>query len=160
MPRERGQKLIANNKRARYDYFIDDVYEAGIVLSGTEVKALRQGKASLTDSYAAVDGGELWLENAHIPEFTQGSWTNHAPRRKRKLLLAKKDIAKLAGKSKETGFTLIPISLYFKDGYAKVEIGLARGKKDYDKRETLREKDAKREMDKFKKAAPSSDWKP
>ena len=148
MPRERGQKLIANNKRARYDYFIDDVYEAGIVLSGTEVKALRQGKASLTDSYATVDGGELWLENAYIPEFTQGSWTNHAPRRKRKLLLAKKDIAKLAGKSKETGYTLIPISLYFKDGYAKVEIGLARGKKDYDKRETLKEKDAKREMNK------------
>ena len=148
MPRERGQKLIANNKRARYDYFIDDVYEAGIVLSGTEVKALRQGKASLTDSYADVEGGELWLENAYIPEFTQGSWTNHAPRRKRKLLLAKKDIAKLAGKSKETGFTLIPISLYFKDGYAKVEIGLARGKKDYDKRETLKEKDAKREMNK------------
>jgi SsrA-binding protein len=148
MPRERGQKLIANNKRARYDYFIDDVYEAGIVLSGTEVKALRQGKASLTDAYALVDGGELWLENAYIPVFTQGSWTNHAPRRKRKLLLAKKDIAKLAGKSKETGYTLIPISLYFKDGYAKVEIGLARGKKDYDKRETLKEKDAKREMNK------------
>ena len=157
MPRERGQKLIANNKRARYDYFIDDVYEAGIVLSGTEVKALRQGKASLTDSYAAVDEGEIWLENAYIPEFTQGSWTNHAPRRKRKLLLAKKDIAKLAGKSKETGYTLIPISLYFKDGYAKVEIGLARGKKEYDKRESLKERDAKREMDKFKKDAVSTD---
>ena len=157
MPRERGQKLIANNKRAHYDYFIDDVYEAGIVLAGTEVKALRQGKASLIDSYAAVDAGELWLENAYIPEFTQGSWTNHSPRRKRKLLLAKKDIAKLAGKSKETGYTLIPISLYFKDGFAKVEIGLARGKKDYDKREALKEKDAKREMDKFKKAAASSD---
>ena len=148
MPRERGQKLIANNKRARYDYFIDDVYEAGIVLSGTEVKALRQGKASLTDSYAAVDGGELWLENAYIPEFSQGSWNNHAPRRKRKLLLAKKEIAKLAGKTKEVGFTLVPISLYFKDGYAKVEIGLARGKKDYDKRQTLKEKDAKREIKK------------
>jgi len=148
MPRERGQKLIANNKRARYDYFIDDVYEAGIVLSGTEVKALRQGKASLTDSYAAEDGGELWLENAYIPEFSQGSWNNHAPRRKRKLLLAKKEIAKLAGKTKEAGFTLVPISLYFKDGYAKVEIGLARGKKDYDKRQTLKEKDAKREINK------------
>jgi SsrA-binding protein len=148
MPRERGQKLIANNKRARYDYFIDDVYEAGIVLSGTEVKALRQGKASLTDAYAAVDGGELWLENAYIPEFSQGSWNNHAPRRKRKLLLAKKEIAKLAGKTKEVGFTLVPISLYFKDGYAKVEIGLARGKKDYDKRQTLKEKDAKREISK------------
>jgi len=157
MPRERGQKLIANNRRARYDYFIDDVYEVGIVLYGTEVKALRQGKASLTDSYAAVDAGELWLENAYIPELTQGSWTNHAPRRRRKLLLAKKDIAKLAGKSKETGFTLIPISLYFKDGYAKVQIGLARGKKDFDKRQTLKEKDAKREIDKFKKAANSVD---
>ena len=148
MPRERGQKLIANNKRARYDYFIDDVYEAGIVLSGTEVKALRQGKASINDAYATVDAGELWLENAYIPEFTQGSWTNHAPRRRRKLLLAKKEIARLAGKTKEVGFTLVPISLYFKDGYAKVEIGLARGKKDYDKRETLKEKDAKREMNK------------
>ena len=148
MPRERGQKLIANNKRARYDYFIDDVYEAGIVLSGTEVKALRQGKASINDAYATVDVGELWLENAYIPEFTQGSWTNHAPRRRRKLLLAKKEIARLAGKTKEVGFTLVPISLYFKDGYAKIEIGLARGKKDYDKRETLKEKDAKREINK------------
>jgi SsrA-binding protein len=148
MPRERGQKLIANNKRARYDYFIDDVYEAGIVLSGTEVKALRQGKASINDAYATVDAGELWLENAYIPEFTQGSWTNHAPRRRRKLLLAKKEIARLAGKTKEVGFTLVPISLYFNDGYAKIEIGLARGKKDYDKRETLKEKDAKREINK------------
>lgn len=148
MPRERGQKLIANNKRARYDYFIDDVYEAGIVLSGTEVKALRQGKASINDAYATVDAGELWLQNAYIPEFTQGSWTNHAPRRRRKLLLAKKEIARLAGKTKEVGFTLVPISLYFKDGYAKIEIGLARGKKDYDKRETLKEKDAKREINK------------
>ena len=148
MPRERGQKLIANNRRARYDYFIDDVYEAGIVLSGTEVKALRQGKASINDAYATVDAGELWLENAYIPEFTQGSWTNHAPRRRRKLLLAKKEIARLAGKTKEVGFTLVPISLYFKDGYAKIEIGLARGKKDYDKRETLKEKDAKREINK------------
>ena len=148
MPRERGQKLIANNKRARYDYFIDDVYEAGIVLSGTEVKALRQGKASINDAYATVDAGELWLQNAYIPEFTQGSWTNHAPRRRRKLLLAKKEIARLAGKTKEVGYTLVPISLYFKDGYAKIEIGLARGKKDYDKRETLKEKDAKREINK------------
>jgi len=148
MPRERGQKLIANNKRARYDYFIDDVYEAGIVLSGTEVKALRQGKASINDAYATVDAGELWLENAYIPEFTQGSWTNHAPRRRRKLLLAKKEIARLAGKTKEVGFTLVQISLYFKDGYAKSEIGMARGKKDYDKRETLKEKDAKREINK------------
>jgi SsrA-binding protein len=147
MPRERGQKLVASNKRARYDYFIEDVYEAGIVLSGTEVKALREGKASLNDSYAVVDGGEVWLENAFIPEFSQGSWTNHSTRRRRKLLLGKKEIAKLAGASKESGYTLVPISLYFKDGYAKVELGLGRGKKSYDKRETLKQKDAAREMD-------------
>jgi SsrA-binding protein len=147
MPRERGQKLVASNKRARYDYFIEDVYEAGIVLSGTEVKSLREGKASLNDSYAVVDGGEVWLENAFIPEFSQGSWTNHSTRRRRKLLLGKKEIAKLAGASKESGYTLVPISLYFKDGYAKVELGLGRGKKSYDKRETLKQKDAAREMD-------------
>ncbi len=147
MPRERGQKLVASNKRARYDYFIEDVYEAGIVLSGTEVKSLREGKASLNDSYAVVDGGEVWLENAFIPEFSQGSWTNHATRRRRKLLLGKKEIAKLAGSSRESGYTLVPISLYFKDGYAKVELGLGRGKKSYDKRETLKQKDAAREMD-------------
>ncbi len=147
MPRERGQKLVASNKRARYDYFIEDVYEAGIVLSGTEVKALREGKASLNDSYAVVDGGEVWLENAFIPEVSQGSWANHATRRRRKLLLGKKEIAKLAGASRESGYTLVPISLYFKDGYAKVELGLGRGKKSYDKRETLKQKDAAREMD-------------
>jgi SsrA-binding protein len=147
MPRERGQKLVASNKRARYDYFIEDVYEAGIVLSGTEVKSLREGKCSLNDSYATVDGGEVWLENAFIPEFTQGSWTNHSTRRRRKLLLSKKEIAKLAGASKESGYTIVPISLYFKDGYAKVEIGLGRGKKSYDKRESLKQKDAAREME-------------
>jgi SsrA-binding protein len=147
MPRERGQKLVASNKRARYDYFIEDVYEAGIVLSGTEVKALREGKASLNDSYAVVEGGEVWLENAYIPEFSQGSWTNHSTRRRRKLLLAKKQIAKLAGASRESGYTLVPISLYFKDGYAKIELGLGKGKKEYDKRQTLKQKDAAREMD-------------
>jgi SsrA-binding protein len=117
------------------------------VLSGTEVKSLREGKASLNDSYAVVDGGEVWLENAFIPEFSQGSWTNHSTRRRRKLLLGKKEIAKLAGASKESGYTLVPISLYFKDGYAKIELGLGRGKKSYDKRETLKQKDAAREMD-------------
>ena len=147
MPRERGQKLVASNKRARYDYFIEDVYEAGIVLSGTEVKALREGKASLNDSFAVVEGGEVWLENAFIPEFSQGSWTNHATRRRRKLLLGKKQIAKLAGTSRAAGYTLVPISLYFKDGYAKIELGVGKGKKEYDKRETLKQKDAAREMD-------------
>lgn len=146
MPRERGQKLVASNKRARYDYFIDEVYEAGIVLSGTEVKSLREGKASLSDSYALVQEGEVWLENAYIPELAQGSWTNHFPRRRRKLLLGKKDISDLAARTRESGFTLVPISLYFKDGFAKVEIGLARGKKSFDKRETLRIKDAEREI--------------
>ena len=146
MPRERGQKLIANNKRARYDYFIEESFEAGLVLTGTEVKALRLGKASLNEAYATIDSGEAWLENAFIPEFEGGSWTNHAPRRRRKLLLGKKEIAKLAGGSSEQGFTIVPISLYFKDGYAKVEIGLAKGKKAPDKRESLKTKDAQREM--------------
>lgn len=153
MPRERGQKLVASNKRARYDFFIDEVYEAGIVLSGTEVKSLREGKASLNDSYALVDQGELWLENAYIPELTQGSWTNHFPRRRRKLLLGKKDISYLAGKAKEAGLTLVPLRLYFKDGFAKVELGLGRGKKSFDKRETLKKKDAEREIQRSSRAS-------
>ena len=147
MPRERGQKLIASNKRARYDYFIEEIFEAGIVLTGTEVKALRGGKASLNDSFAVVEENELWLENAYIPEFTQGSWTNHLPRRRRKLLLQKGQISDLAKKTSQTGFTLVPISLYFKDGFAKVELGLGRGKKSFDKRETLKKRDADREIE-------------
>ena len=156
MPKERGQKLIASNKRARYDYFIEKIFEAGIVLSGTEVKSLREGKGSLNDSYGLIENGELWLENAYIPELTQGSWTNHLPRRKRKLLLAKREISELANDSREAGYTIVPISLYFKDGYAKVEIGLARGKKSFDKRETLKKKDAEREIQRSTKAARDS----
>ncbi len=156
MPKERGQKLVASNKRARYDYFIERVFEAGIVLSGTEVKSLREGKASLNDSYGLIENGELWLENAYIAELTQGSWTNHLPRRKRKLLLSKKEITELANDSREAGYTIVPISLYFKDGYAKVEIGLARGKKSFDKRETLKKKDAEREIQRSTKAARDS----
>jgi SsrA-binding protein len=148
MPRERGQKLIAQNRKARHDYHIEDVYEAGIVLTGTEVKSLRAGRASLIDGFASIDHGEAWLENVHIPEFFEGSWTNHFTRRKRKLLLNRQEIYKLAGKVKESGYTLVPLSMYFKDGYAKVEIALAKGKKDYDKRQTLKEQDAKREMNK------------
>ena len=148
MPRERGQKLIAQNRKARHDYLIEDVYEAGIVLTGTEVKSLRAGRASLIDGFASIDHGEVWLENVHIPEFFEGSWTNHFTRRKRKLLLNRQEITKLTGKVKESGYTLIPLSMYFKDGYAKVEIALAKGKKDYDKRQTLKEKDAQREMNK------------
>ncbi|MFI6477034.1 SsrA-binding protein SmpB [Nonomuraea sp. NPDC050663] len=146
MPRETGRKLIAQNKRARHDYHIGDVLEAGLVLQGTEVKSLREGRASLTDGYATVENDEAWLLNVHIPEYAQGTWTNHSARRKRKLLLNRKEIDKLAAKLKEGGLTIVPLSLYFKDGRAKVEIGLGRGKKDWDKRQTLAEQQAKREM--------------
>jgi SsrA-binding protein len=145
LPRERGQKAVATNRKARYDYHIEDVYEAGLVLTGTEVKTLREGRASLVDGYATIDKGEAWLENVHIPEFFQGSWTNHSTRRRRKLLLSRQEILKLGVKTKESGLTLVPLSLYFKDGYAKVEIALARGKKEYDKRQTLKEAQDTRE---------------
>ena len=147
MVKEVGKKLIAQNKKGRYDYFIDEVFEAGLVLMGTEVKSLRAGRATLTDGYALVEDGELWLSGVHIPEYNEGSWTNHEPRRKRKLLLSKRDITKLIGTLKEGGMTLIPLSLYFKDGKAKVEMGLARGKKAHDKRAALMEKQANREVD-------------
>src|SRR5579863_1389188 len=147
MVRERGQKTIAQNKKARHEYVIEDTYEAGIVLTGTEVKSLREGRASLSDGFAQIKDGELWLYNVHIPEYNQGTWNNHAPRRLRKLLLHREEIQKLIGKTKESGLTLIPLELYFKDGKAKVELGLARGKKDYDKRQTLLEKQMKREAD-------------
>lgn len=137
--------LVANNKRARHDYLIEDVFEAGIVLNGTEVKALRAGRASLTDGYVLIDRGEAWLEGVHIPEYSQGTWNNHAPRRKRKLLLHKLEIMRLGHKVAEKGHTIVPMSLYFLDGRAKVEIALARGKKDYDKRYALREAQDRRE---------------
>jgi SsrA-binding protein len=145
--RETGRKLIAQNKKARHDYHIEDVYEAGLVLTGTEVKSLRAGRASLVDAYAQIKDGEVWLENSHIPEYDQGSWTNHEPRRSRKLLLHRDEIGKLIGKTKESGLTLVPLALYFKDGKAKVEIALARGKKAYDKRQTLAARDAAREIE-------------
>ena len=147
MARERGQKFVAQNKRARHDYHIDDTYEAGMVLVGTEVKSLRQGRASLVDGFAEVDGGEVWLHNVHIPEYTQGTWTNHSARRKRKLLLNRSEIARIERKVGEKGFTLVPLALYFKDGRAKVEIALARGKKEYDKRHALAARDANREKE-------------
>jgi len=147
MPREKGEKTVATNRRARHDYLIDDTYEAGIVLSGTEVKALRQGRASLVDGYAYVDAGEIWLDAVHIPEYTQGTWNNHAPRRKRKLLLHKEQIVKISHKTKEGGFTLVPLKIYFSDGRAKVELAVAKGKKEYDKRQTLRERTDRREAD-------------
>ncbi|GAA3122124.1 SsrA-binding protein SmpB [Streptosporangium carneum] len=146
MPRETGRKVIAQNKRAWHDYHIEDTYEAGLVLQGTEVKSLRLGRASLVDGYAVIKDGEAWLINVHIPEYTMGTWTNHAARRTRKLLLHRKEIDKLVSKTKEGGLTLVPLAIYFKDGKAKIEIGLAKGKKDWDKRQTLAENQAKREM--------------
>jgi SsrA-binding protein len=147
MAKETGRKLIAQNRKARHDYAIEDVYEAGMVLVGTEVKSLRKGQASLVDSFATVRDGEVWLENLHIPEYTEGTWTNHEPRRRRKLLLHRAEIAKLIGKTKESGLTLVPLQLYFKDGKVKVEIALARGKRAYDKRQTLAARDAAREIE-------------
>ena len=147
MPKERGEKVVATNRKARHDYLIEDTFEAGMVLSGTEVKSLRAGRASLVDGYAFVENGECWLDAVHIPEYTQGTWNNHSPRRKRKLLLHKTEIVKLGQKIKEGGYTLVPLKLYFTDGRAKVELALAKGKKDYDKRQTLRERQDKREAD-------------
>ena len=138
-------KLVASNKRARHDYFIDEVFEAGIVLTGTEVKSLRQGRASLIDGFVSVEKGEAWLEGVHIPEYTEGTWTNHTPRRKRKLLLHVEELDRLAEGSKEKGHTVVPLRLYFVKGKAKVEIGIARGKKLYDKRASLREQQDNRE---------------
>lgn len=147
MPRERGQKVVATNRKARHDYLIEDTYEAGLVLTGTEVKSLRQGRASLVDGYGFIDGGEAWLDAVHIPEFNQGSWTNHPPRRKRKMLLHKEQIIKIANKVKDGGYTLIPLSIYFSDGNAKVELAVAKGKRDYDKRQALRERQDKLEAE-------------
>jgi SsrA-binding protein len=147
VPKEQGRKLVASNRKARHDYLVEDVYEAGIVLTGTEVKALRAGRASLVDGFAEVDGGEMWLLNVHIPEYSQGTWNNHAPRRKRKLLLHRLEIAKIESATREKGKTLVPLSLYFKDGKAKVELAVARGKKEYDKRHALRERQDRREAE-------------
>jgi SsrA-binding protein len=147
MAKEVGRKLIAQNRKARHDYHIDDVFEAGLVLVGTEVKSLRAGRATLSDGFGEITGGEAFLHGVHIPEYTEGTWTNHAPRRVRKMLLNRHEIDKIEGKVNERGFTLIPLSMYFKDGRAKVEIGLARGKKTYDKRHALAERQANREKE-------------
>ena len=145
MAKEVGRKLIAQNRKARYDYHIDDVFEAGLVLVGTEVKSLRAGRATLGDGFGEITNGEAFLHGVHIPEYTEGTWTNHAPRRVRKLLLNRHEIDKIESKVNERGFTLVPLSMYFKDGRAKVEIALARGKKTYDKRHALAERQANRE---------------
>ena len=146
MVKEVGRKVIAQNKKARHDYSIEDVFECGLVLLGTEVKSLRLGRASLIDGFAMLTDGELWLSGVHIPEYTEGSWTNHTPRRVRKLLVHRAELNKLASKLKDSGTTLIPLSLYFKDGKAKVEIAVARGKKAHDKREALKAREADREV--------------
>jgi SsrA-binding protein len=146
MVKERGQKVIASNRKARHDWSILDTYEAGIQLVGTEVKSLRMGRASLVDAFAQVDDGEIWLHALHIPEYVAGTWTNHDVRRKRKLLLHKAEIERLIGKTKESGLSLIPLQMYFKDGYVKVELALAKGKKAYDKRQDIAKRDANREI--------------
>ncbi|WP_150239076.1 SsrA-binding protein SmpB [Nocardiopsis quinghaiensis] len=147
MARETGRKLIAQNRRARHDYHLDETYEAGIALTGTEVKSLRQGRASLVDGFAHISDGEVWLENVHIPEYSQGTWTNHSAKRPRKLLLHREQISRLIGKTREPGRTLVPLSLYFNEGRAKVEIALARGKREYDKRHDIAEREAKRDIE-------------
>jgi SsrA-binding protein len=146
MPREKGRKVIASNRKARHDYAILDTFEAGISLTGTEVKSLRAGRASLVDAFAQEKDGEIYLYGMHVPEYAQGTWTNHEPRRTRKLLLNRYEIDRLIGKTKESGLTLVPLSLYFLDGWAKVEIALARGKRSYDKRQALAQRDAEREI--------------
>ena len=141
------KKVVAENRRARFDYALDEKFEAGIALSGTEVKSLRFGEGSIAESYATVDGEEVWLINSHIPEYSHGNRLNHEPRRKRKLLLKNREIAKLQGAVTREGLTLVPLSLYFNGrGRAKIELALARGKKVHDKRETIKERDWKREQ--------------
>lgn len=142
-----GQKDVIVNRRARHDYYIEETLEAGLVLTGSEVKSLRAGKGQLKDSYARVRNGEVWLLQSHISEYAPAARFGHDPRRPRKLLLHKREILRLAGKVREKGFTLVPLRIYFKNGRAKVELGLARGKKLYDKRAAMRERDARKEME-------------
>jgi SsrA-binding protein len=141
-----NNKVVATNRKARHNYTILDTYEAGIALMGTEVKSLREGQASLADAFATVDDGEIWLRNVHIAEYHHGTWTNHAPRRNRKLLLHRKEIDNLIGKIRDGNLTLVPLSIYFTDGKVKVELALARGKQAHDKRHDLAKRDAEREI--------------
>ncbi len=147
MAAESGRKIIASNRRARHEYTIEDVVEAGLVLTGTEVKSLRAGRASLTDGFGQITDGEAWLHGVHIPQYTLGTWTNHEPKRTRKLLMHRKEIDKLERSISERGLTLIPLSLYFSGGKVKIELGLARGKRTYDKRHDLAKRDAAREVE-------------
>jgi len=144
---EQGRKIIASNRRARHEYTIEDTVEAGLVLTGTEVKSLRAGRATISDGFGQISDDEAWLHGVHIPQYTLGTWTNHEPRRTRKLLLHRKEIEKLSSSIRERGLTLVPLSLYFKDGKVKIELGLARGKRTYDKRHDLAKRDAAREVE-------------
>jgi SsrA-binding protein len=146
MPKGEG-KVVSQNKKAYHDYFIEETYEAGIVLQGTEIKSIRAGKCNLKDSYARIQNGEAWLYSMHVSPYEQGNRFNHDPLRPRKLLLHNKEIAKLYGESKEAGMALVPLKVYLKNGFAKVLLGLAKGKKNYDKRETLKKKEANREIE-------------
>ena len=146
MPRPQGRVMVAQNRKAHHEYHIHDRFEAGMVLTGTEVKSLRAGRASLADAFATVDDGEVWLRNVHIPEYSFGTWKNHATRRNRKLLLHRKEIAKLERETVATGKTIVPLAIYFSDGYAKVELAIATGKKDWDKRQTIAARDANRDL--------------
>ena len=146
-----GIKTICQNKKARHDYFIEDTFEAGIVLKGTEVKSLRDGKGNLVDSYASVEKDEMWLNNCHIDHYTPATQFNHHPMRKRKLLMRRKEISKLIGKVQEKGYSLIPLKLYFKDGNVKVELSLAKSKKQFDKRASIKKREADREIDRAMK---------
>jgi SsrA-binding protein len=144
--KEERERDVAVNRRAYHDYFIDEKYEAGLVLTGTEVKSLRAGRCNLRDGFVRIDGHEAWLENVHISPYAQGNLMNHDPLRPRKLLLHRKQIATLIGKVRQKGYTLVPLRVYFSRNHAKVEVGLARGKREYDKREAIAERDAKREI--------------
>ncbi|QHD86817.1 SsrA-binding protein SmpB [Gordonia sp. JH63] len=147
MPKEMGRNVIASNRKARHNYAILDVYEAGVVLVGTEVKSLRAGKASLVDAFATIDDGEVWLHALHIAEYGNGSWTNHSVRRKRKLLMHRREIDNLVGKIRDGNLTLVPLSMYFNDGKVKVELALARGKQAHDKRQDIAKRTAQREVE-------------
>jgi SsrA-binding protein len=147
MPDRGPDKDVAVNRRAYHDYFIDEKYEAGVMLTGTEIKSVRNGRANLRDGYVRIDNGEAWLENVHISPYAQGNLMNQEPLRARKLLLHRKEISSLVGKVKQKGYTLIPLRIYIARNHAKVEVGLARGKRQYDKREAIAARDAKREIE-------------
>lgn len=151
MKKDEGQKIIATNKDARFRYFIEETIEAGLVLQGTEVKSLRNGKVQIADAYVFVKNGEAFLTNMHIPEYTHGNRENHNPLRERKLLLNRREIDRLSAAVNEEGRTVVPTQMYFLKGRAKVELGIGKGKKAHDKRQSIKEKESKREMDRARK---------